>query len=99
MLWEIEILPHKTDPETRRVNQEVALLTHSPDAHPVALASRGFLVEGELSEENAERLASDLLVDALVETGRVGRLNEFTTANDLSAFATVMLRSGVMDPV
>src|SRR5262245_42567540 len=99
MLWEIEILPHKPDPETHRVNQEFALLTHSPNAHPVALASRGFLVEGDLTEESAERLTIDLLVDALVETGRVGRLNSFTTAKDLAAFATVLLRPGVMDPV
>ncbi len=103
MLWEIEILPHHTDPETRRANQEVALLTHSPDAHPVALASRGFLVEGDLSQEDAQRLATELLVDALVETGRVGSLNAFssTTIGDkrLDAFATVLLRPGVMDPV
>ncbi len=103
MLWEIEILPHHPDPETRRVNQEVALLTHAPDAHPVALASRGFLVEGTISQEDAERLARELLVDALVETGRVGSLNAFSTAEHggqkLDAFATVLLRPGVMDPV
>jgi phosphoribosylformylglycinamidine synthase II len=99
MLWEIEILPLHGDSEARRVNQEVALLMHAAGAHPVALASRGFLVEGELTEETAERLANDLLVDSLVETGRVGRLNAFTTANGLGAFATVLLRPGVMDPV
>src|SRR4051794_34680247 len=103
MLWEIEILPHHADPETRRVNQEVALLTHSPAANPVALATRGFLVEGMLSEDDADRLARDLLVDALVETGRVGSLNAHSSASHggkkLDMFATVLLRPGVMDPV
>ncbi|MEI7685526.1 MAG: AIR synthase related protein, partial [Planctomycetota bacterium] len=99
MLWEIEILPNHSDPETHRVNQEVGLLTHRSDAHPVSLASRGFLVEGELTKDDAERLAHDLLVDALVETGRVGSLNDFTSHQDLAAFATVLLRPGVMDPV
>jgi phosphoribosylformylglycinamidine synthase len=102
MLWEIEILPNHADPETARVNQEVALLTHT-SATPVALASRGFLLEGELAKEDAERIAKDLLADSLVETGRVGELNAFTHAQTngkrLAAFATVLLKAGVMDPV
>src|SRR3954469_21464252 len=98
MLFEIEILPRHADSEARRVNQEIALLTHKTDAHPVALASRGFLLEGAL-QDDAERLAHDLLVDPLVEIGRVGPLNSFTTANNRNAFATVLLRPGVMDPV
>jgi phosphoribosylformylglycinamidine synthase II len=99
MLWEIEILPRHADPETRRVNQEVALLTHRSDAHPVSLASRGFLLEGALVQDDAERLSGELLVDPLVETGRVGPINSFTSEKDLKAFATVLLRPGVMDPV
>src|SRR5436190_1334306 len=99
MLWEIEILPNHADPETARVNQEVALLTHATTANPVALASRGFLLEGDLGREQAERLQRELLADALVETGRVGELNAFTRSDGREAFATVLLKPGVMDPV
>src|SRR5688572_2509686 len=104
MLWEIELLPRHADPEARRINQEVALLTHDARADAgVALASRGFLVEGDLGKDDAERLLNDLLVDPLVETGRVGELNAFTQTTNgdgsLHAFATVLPKPGVMDPV
>ena len=47
MLWEVEILPKHHDPESERVRQEVALLTHQHAGDEcVDLASRGFLLEG-----------------------------------------------------
>lgn len=103
MLWEVEILPRTHDNEAARVNQELGLLTHANDLAAVSLASRGFLLEGELDQEAAQRLADELLVDPLVEVGRVGPLNAFRTARVDSqqhdALATVLLKPGVMDPV
>src|SRR4051812_7200531 len=98
MLWEIEILPNERDAEAARVNDELALLTHSPSI-VVHRATRGFLIEGNLDQPAAERLMGELLVDPLVETGRTGALNAFTTTGRLTAFATVLYKPGVMDPV
>jgi phosphoribosylformylglycinamidine synthase II len=101
MLWEVEILPKSHDPEKARVNEELDLLTHGGGRTSVVdLASRGFLLEGKFSKIEAERIANELLADAIVETGRVGELNAFDKAEpDLHAFATVLLKPGVMDPV
>ncbi len=103
MLWEVEILPRAHDAESRRVCQELELLTHRrPDPPPVALSSRGYLLEGILSRPQVQQLADELLVDALAEQGRVGPMNEMLASPprpNLSLVATVLLKPGVMDPV
>jgi hypothetical protein len=89
MLWEIEICPSGNDAERNRVAEEYDLLTHSRDgSHLVSRAARGFLLEGDLDRAAAERLAEQLLVDPLVESGRLGSLNEHADADRL---ATVLL--------
>src|SRR4051812_20591082 len=96
MLWEIEIRPHGADPERSRVAEEYDLLTHSRDGERLVRAtSRGYLLEGDLSREQADRLANELLVDTVVESGLVAPLGE-APADDL--LATVLLKPGVMDP-
>jgi phosphoribosylformylglycinamidine (FGAM) synthase-like enzyme len=96
MLWEIEIQPKGHDVERTRVCEEYDLLTHSRQgADLIARSARGYLVEGELAREDAERLTGELLVDALVETGCLGPLNEQVGSDRL---ATVLLKPGVMDP-
>jgi phosphoribosylformylglycinamidine synthase len=96
MLWEIEILPKGEDTERRRVAEEHDLLTHSRrGADLITETSRGYLIEGEISRPQAELLAEELLVDHLIETGRVGMLNEQVRPDHL---ATVLLKPGVMDP-
>src|SRR5438105_4559031 len=73
MLWEIEILPLRHDPEAARVRQELALLNDAgPDGGAIDLAARGFLLEGIFPRGTAERLLNELLLDPLVETGRIG---------------------------
>ncbi len=102
MLWEIEILPLGHDSEAERVRSEFTLLQGGP-APDVRRASRGFLLEGDFPEERAELLFRELLLDALVETGRLGPLNAFASlaheGQDLRPIATVLLKPGVMDPV
>ncbi len=96
MLWEIEIQPKGHDTDRDRVREEYDLLTHSSaGASLISRSARGYLLEGELSRQQAEQLARDLLIDALVETGTVGALNEHLTPDRL---ATVLLKPGVMDP-
>src|SRR5215469_1153997 len=85
MLWEIEILPRGDDAELRRIGENAW----------ITATARGYLIEGEVSRPQAKRLAEDLLVDPLVETGRLGTLNEHQQADHL---ATVLLKPGVMDP-
>src|SRR4051794_13485861 len=96
MLWEIEIRPRGHDPERARVCEGYDLLTHTrAGAGLITGSARGYLPEGELWRAAAERLASDLLVDPLVEVGRLGALNEHVEGDRL---ATVLLKPGVMDP-
>ena len=96
MLWEIEIQPRGRDLERERAAEEFNLLTHSRDGDAwIQGTAHGFLLEGDLSREQAERLAHELLVDPLVETGRLGELNAVYDADRL---ATVLLKPGVMDP-
>jgi phosphoribosylformylglycinamidine synthase len=97
MLWEVEIQPKGHDADRDRVCEEYDLLTHGRDgAGLVTRSARGYLLEGDLSREQAGRLADELLLDALVETGTVGALNEHSAPDIV---ATVLLKPGVMDPV
>ncbi|MCI0702991.1 MAG: AIR synthase-related protein, partial [Planctomycetia bacterium] len=95
MLWELEIRPLGRDGERERVCDEFDLLTHAQRAGDLITASaRGFLLEGELSEEHRAKLASEVLVDPLVESG------EFALVGARPGhYYTVLLKPGVMDPV
>lgn len=96
MLWEVEIRPLGRDAERERICDEFDLLTHSTRGGDLVRASaRGFLLEGYLDREAAERLADELLVDSVVESYS---LSEIGRAADASAI-TVLLKPGVMDPV
>jgi len=103
MLWEVEILPRRHDPEAQRVGAEFRLLTHGDGPNPVDRASRGFLLEGDFARDQAARLLDELLLDPLVEDGRLGELNTYADDGDADKkrlpVATVLLKPGVMDPV
>ena len=95
MLWELEIRPLGRDGERERVCDEFDLLTHSERGGDlIARSTRGFLLEGDLTEEQRARLVSEVLVDPLVEQG------EFQEVGARSGhYYTVLLKPGVMDPV
>jgi len=96
MLWEVEITPKGTDVERQRVAAEYDLLTHGRDGEAMLRqATRGFLLEGNISRDQAQRLADELLVDPLAETSQ---LAEADGAQGGTAM-TVLLKPGVMDPV
>jgi phosphoribosylformylglycinamidine synthase len=96
MLWEVEIRPLGRDAERERVCDEFDLLTHSTrGADLVKASARGFLIEGYLDRDAAHKLATDLLVDSVVETFD---LSEVGTPRGPETI-TVLLKPGVMDPV
>src|SRR5437867_411331 len=101
MLWEIEIEPKGADAERQRVCEELDLLTHRHDAATfISRSARGYLVEGNLSVQHAERLLHELFVDPLIETGRVQGLGDHGSQHAVKDQSiTVLLKPGVMDPV
>jgi phosphoribosylformylglycinamidine synthase len=114
MLWEVEILPKGTDLERKRVGEEYDLLTHAghggtlatksgpvtlpPGETAIARTSRGYFLIGALSGAQAEQLMTELLVDPLVEEGRVRGTNAEGSI-ECGGPETVLLKPGVMDPV
>jgi phosphoribosylformylglycinamidine synthase subunit PurSL len=96
MLWEVEIRPLGRDAERERVCDEFDLLTHSTrGADLVKSSARGFLIEGYLDRDAATRLATELLVDSVVETFELSEVG----APRGPETVTVLLKPGVMDPV
>ena len=94
MLWELEVRPAGRDSERERVCDEFDLLTHARRGGDLVTASaRGYLLEGELTEDDARRLAAEVLVDPLVEHGDIQPLG----SRDGHSY-TVLLKPGVMDP-
>jgi phosphoribosylformylglycinamidine synthase len=97
MLWEIEVRPRGDDAERHRVGEEFHLLTHTHLGDSLVTGTaQGYLVEGDLTRRQAERLARELLTDPVAQAGRVCALNEPDGAVPV---ATVLLKPGVMDPV
>ncbi len=95
MLWELEIKPLGRDGERERVCDEFDMLTHSERGGDLITASaRGFLLEGELTDEHRARLTGEVLVDPLVENGTFAPVDTRT-----GHYFTVLLKPGVMDPV
>jgi phosphoribosylformylglycinamidine synthase len=95
MLWELEIRPLGKDAERERVCDEFDLLTHAERGGELISASaRGFLLEGDLTDDHRARLATEVLLDPLVESGAFAPVG----ARPGHSY-TVLLKPGVMDPV
>jgi phosphoribosylformylglycinamidine synthase len=94
MLWELEICPRGRDSERERVCDEFDLLTHAERGGDLVTASaRGYLLEGDLTDDDRAKLVGEILVDPLVESG------EFAPLGARKAHGyTVLLKPGVMDP-
>jgi phosphoribosylformylglycinamidine synthase len=100
MLWEIELEPKDHDSERARVAGEYHLLTHQDGNGIFQRTTRGYLIEGILGRDQAERLLKELLVDPLAERGRLEKLNADKTSRETNGHSlTVLLKPGVMDPV
>jgi phosphoribosylformylglycinamidine synthase len=96
MIWEIEIRAIGNDAERSRVEEDFTLLTGAPAKPSVQFSSRGYLLQGDVLSAQARTLITDLLVDALVETGEVEPVESKSFG---SCVITVLLKPGVMNPV
>src|SRR5207302_2542137 len=99
MLWEVEVQTRNHDPERKRVCEAFNLLTQTQQGPALILRSaRGYLVHGDLGRKEVERLASQLLVDSLVETSGIENLDVKDPHKARHDRLTVLLKPGVMDP-
>src|SRR5262249_35914943 len=98
---EITLFPKdENDRESYRVREEYNLLTHSQLGYDlIGGNARGYLLEGNLTEQQIERLLEALLVDVLTEKGFCKKLGAADGEPEPGAVATVLLKPGVMDPV
>jgi phosphoribosylformylglycinamidine (FGAM) synthase PurS component len=101
-LWEVDIYPaeHQPNLEAQRVASEVADLglADQLDIH----AAHGYLLEGDLCEEQVAQIAHQLLADTVVEKtviGRVGQEILSQSPNGAAQLIHVLPKPGVMDPV
>ena len=105
-LWEIDI--HPATGQVDRLGQTVA--NRATELGFVELESvhtaRGFLLEGNLNEAAANRLATELFADGIVERTLVAPVGDprlgqhpVSEGRPAGALVHVMLKPGVMDPV
>jgi phosphoribosylformylglycinamidine synthase len=106
MLWEVDVHPAPGQPNraAQRVAVEAAELGLATDL--AVTAAHGFLIEGDLSGEQVERLSRELLSDRVVETTVAAPVRDSSlvahpngAAADSARLVHVLLKPGVMDPV
>lgn len=102
MLWEVDIYPSEGQPDraARSVAADAADLGLAENL-PVAAAS-GYLIQGNLSRDEIERLARELLADPVVERSVVAAVGDAALAaapDGCSRLVHVLPKPGVMDPV
>jgi phosphoribosylformylglycinamidine synthase len=105
MLWEIEIYPasHLPDREADRVRSQCQSLgARSIDE---VRSARSFLIEGDLTAAQIEKIASDFLADTVVETCESHLLSDGQRTNPKSdipnpkSLLNVLFKPGVTDNV
>jgi phosphoribosylformylglycinamidine synthase II len=102
MLWEIDIYPAEGQPDltARRVALDAADLGLGGGLR--VSAARGYLLQGPLDREQAERIAAQLLADPVVERtviDQAGRPALTEPQSGLRRVVHVLPKPGVMDPV
>ncbi|HEY1600846.1 MAG TPA: phosphoribosylformylglycinamidine synthase subunit PurL [Pirellulales bacterium] len=102
MLWEVDIYPALGQPDraAARLAAEAAELelTDALDA----IVARGYLIEGQLTREDVQRIARELLSDAIVERTVIGQVGESALTEPPHGggqVVHVLPKPGVMDPV
>jgi phosphoribosylformylglycinamidine synthase subunit PurSL len=96
MLWHIQIKPSPSLPDKlgeRLASEAVEFGLAGPWS---VETSRGFLIEGEISRQQLERIAIDVLVDPVVEVYTIGPSN--AQINGPGTVVHVMPKPGVTDP-
>ncbi len=100
-LWQIDIYPAEgfVDRDGQRTAQQIAELGLGEVTVSFA---RGYLVQGELDDEAANRLANTLLSDSVTERTIVAKVGDESLCeppDDNPTLVHVMPKPGVMDPV
>jgi phosphoribosylformylglycinamidine synthase subunit PurSL len=100
-LWEIDVHPAtgQVDTSGKQIASEARDL--GLDANLTVAAAHGFLLQGNLSAEQAQQ-ATRLLADSITESTTVARVGDPQLANGrggLSQLVHVLPKPGVMDPV
>ncbi|HBJ38930.1 MAG TPA: phosphoribosylformylglycinamidine synthase, partial [Planctomycetaceae bacterium] len=101
-LWQIDIYPAEgfTDRDGQRTSQQISELGLG---HDIAVDfARGFLVEGDLQQAEATRIAHTLLSDRLTERAVVATVGDDDLTEppgDNPTLVHVLPKPGVMDPV
>ena len=100
MLWEIDIYPKASQVdalanETVTESQALGLGTDSMKVR----SCHGYLLQGALDREQAEKIARELLADCVVEEPVVFPVSEAKDAENGETLVNVLPKPGVMDPV
>ncbi len=101
MLWEIDIRPAAGQVDRGAAQAAAAAEELGYGAGLKISAARGFLIEGEFSREQIDRLANELFVDRIVETAAVAPAGDDILDACAGSQATptyVLPKPGVMDP-
>ncbi len=101
-LWEIDIYP--ADGQVDRAGEELTsdAIDLGLDTSIQIAAAHGYLLEGDISESQANRLADKLLADSIVEktvVAPVGDIRLQQSPTEDALLVNVLNKPGVMDPV
>ncbi len=109
MLWEVDIYPIASEPDRAGAAVAAAAWELGLARSLRVAAARGFLVQGPANRDQADRIARELLVDAVVERAVVGQADDRRLIDPAAAgidaggaawqVVTVLPKPGVMDPV
>lgn len=101
MLWEIDVHPAAGQVDTAGKNIASEARDLGLDSNLTVAAAHGFLLQGNLSQEQAQ-LATRLLADSITESTTVAQVGDPQLTNGrggLSQLVHVLPKPGVMDPV
>ena len=103
-LWEVDIFPASGQPDVvaAGICTEAADLGLAGEAQLQVIAGRGFLIQGNITSEQAGQLAAELLADSIVESFVVAPVGDDRLSQPPcpgTQLVHVIPKPGVMDPV
>ena len=101
-IWEVDVrpAPGQTDSTGKALSAEAKDLGIADNL--TVSAARGFLLQGELTEEQVRQAAEHLLADSIIESTTLAQIGDeelSETPLDLPVLVHVLPKPGVMDPV
>ena len=101
-LWEIDIYSNHGHPDIAGSQVAIEAMDLGLCAEPRIAAGRSFLVQGNLTESQVGRLATNLLADPVVESTVVAPVGDEKLCKSPHGWGRlihVLLKPGVMDPI